>query len=272
MSNLTFIEKLKLESALGMGSGYVLGFSNRTFHEFVSDSTGLDIYSEKYGFEGGSKASRLRSFWSSEPNHVVGKLLTDILEAWREIAGSEGGSEPPEELISIAHRLLESNPIADMSAITEVAEDTDFEALARSVQQSIEQNEPEAGLDRLHTFLVKYFRSLCRKHGISTEREKPLHSLVGEYVKTIKQKGLIESEMTERILKSSISVMEAFNKVRNNQSYAHDNEILNYDESYLIVAHVASSIRFIQARERLSVDKAGVMGNLFSNLENEPPF
>jgi hypothetical protein len=55
--------------------------------------------------------------------------------------------------------------------------------------------------------------------------------------------------MTLRILKSSISTFEAFNDVRNNQSLAHDNRILNYEESILIFNHVASSIRFLRSIE-----------------------
>ena len=48
MSNLTKKVQRKLERLLGMGSGYVLDFSNRTFEEFVLDSTGREIYDEKY--------------------------------------------------------------------------------------------------------------------------------------------------------------------------------------------------------------------------------
>ena len=48
---------------------------------------------------------------------------------------------------------------------------------------------------------------------------------------------------------ASISVLEAFNDVRNNKSLAHDNPILNYEESLLIFNHVAASIRFIKALE-----------------------
>ncbi|MFB0387390.1 abortive infection family protein [Xanthomonas euvesicatoria] len=55
--------------------------------------------------------------------------------------------------------------------------------------------------------------------------------------------------MTERILKSSISVLETFNDVRNNKSLAHDNPILNYEESLLIFNHVAASVRFIKSLE-----------------------
>ena len=39
MADLTSIEKLRLERLFGMGSGYVLDFSNRTFDEFILDNT-----------------------------------------------------------------------------------------------------------------------------------------------------------------------------------------------------------------------------------------
>ena len=73
---------------------------------------------------------------------------------------------------------------------------------------------------------------------------------MGGYIKALKEEGSIESEMTERILKSTISIMEAFNRVRNDQSFAHDNKILSYNESLLIFGHVTSSIRFIEAIEK----------------------
>src|SRR5690242_13962195 len=80
MANLMAGEKRKLERLLDMGSGYVLGFSNRTFSEFVLDSTGREIYSAKYDYGSGSKANRLRAFWNQEPNIVVGKLIGDLLD------------------------------------------------------------------------------------------------------------------------------------------------------------------------------------------------
>ena len=55
--------------------------------------------------------------------------------------------------------------------------------------------------------------------------------------------------MTSRILRSSISVLEAFNDVRNDQSLAHDNSVVNYDESLLMFSHVANSVRFLKSLE-----------------------
>lgn len=73
--------------------------------------------------------------------------------------------------------------------------------------------------------------------------------MFGEYIKHLRRNGHIESQMTERILKSSIAIFEAFNDVRNNQSFAHDNKILNYNESVLIANNLFSTIKFIEAIE-----------------------
>lgn len=255
MADLTTIEKRKLERALEMGSGYVLNFSNRTFAEFFLDSFGVDIHDAKYDWGSGSKANRMRAFWEYESNYLVGKALGLLFEEWGEFKAFDSPEKPPEDCLKIVRRLQESAPVPDIGAVSPNIEDENFETLARSVRGCIDRNEPESGLDRLHTFTIKFFRVLCAKRGIPSDREKPLHSLVGEYVKTLKNEGLIESEMTERILKSTISVMEAFNRVRNDQSYAHDNRVLNYNESLLIFGHVTSSIRFIKALEKRMSDK-----------------
>ncbi|MDO8477814.1 MAG: abortive infection family protein [Candidatus Rokubacteria bacterium] len=226
MSDLTFIEKTKLERQFQMGSGYVLDFSNRTLAEFVAESTGRDIYDAKYDYASGSKANRLRAFWTQEPNYLVGKLTTDLLEYCRPPAGDPDRDRLFEACIRIAARLGQSVPVDAIDAITPEGSERGFEVLARAVRDSIEKNEPEAGLDRLHTFVTKLIRTLSERRGLSTDRDKPLHSIFGEYVKALRGAGLIESEMTERILKSSISTMEAFNRVRNDSSFAHDNPTL----------------------------------------------
>jgi hypothetical protein len=243
------MEKKKLEKLFQMSSGYVLDFSNRTLAEFVAESTGRDIYDAKYYYASGSKANRLRAFWRLEPNHVVGKLLHDLLEYCRPAAGDTAQSHLFQECERIAKRLQQSAPVEALDAIMAEGSEPGFEALARAVRDAIEKNQPEAGLDRLHTFVTKLIRTLAAKRGIAIDRDKPLHSVFGEYVKALRKAGLIESKMTERILKSSISIMEAFNKVRNEESLAHDNPTLNYDESLLIFNHVCSAVRFIRALE-----------------------
>jgi hypothetical protein len=253
MSDLNFLEKRTLENCFRMGGGYVLDFSDRTFAEFVVDSVGLDIYDDKYRYASGSKANRLRGFWKVEPNHVVGKLVVDLTHC---ALGTM--TAPPQNLVDacmrIAQRLLAGAPALDvLSEATEFDERT-LQLLVKSIQEAINRNEPEAALDRLHTYVLKYMRSVCERHGIDAARDKPLHGLLGGYAKHLREAGLIESEMTDRILKSNISNLEFFNRVRNEHSLAHDNELLKYHESLLVFNHVVSLIRFIRGVEQVLVE------------------
>lgn len=253
MTKLTFIEKSKFEQLLGMGHGYVLNFSDRTFQEFIEDAIGIDIYDEKYNYHSGSKANRVRGFWRIESNYNIGIFLEKLLEYWlsqvqiEELDHDRRDEVLYEEGLIIIERLKSEDPVKNIDAIHPNSDEKDFSILAQSIRESIE---PEKALDRLHTFTIKYIRQLCNKHQITYEKNTPLHSLFGGYVKSIVKDEIIESSMTERILKSSISVLEAFNDVRNNQSFAHDNPILNYDESILIFRNVSNVIRFLESIEK----------------------
>lgn len=261
MSDLTSIEKMKLEKYLGMETGYVLDFSNRTFQAFIYENIKIDIDDEKYDYASGSKANRLRGFWEKESNFLVGKLIENLIEYWdtRKLIGftsnKEDDSALRDECFKISNRLRENSLVEHIDAIKPNSDDRDFSILSETIRDMVNKNKPEEALDRLHTFTTKYIRELCDRHGVVWDKSKALHSIYGEYIKKIKEKGLIESIMTERILKTSISVLEAFNDVRNNQSLAHDNPMLNYNESILIFNNVSSTIKFIESIEE-SIEKS----------------
>ena len=256
MSDLTTYEKIKLERLFGMGGGYVMNFNNRTYSEFFIDNLNIDIDNEKYLISGSSKANRLRAFWRIESNYLVGILISCLLEYWQNMRNDIDEPISLEEQIlfqecqKIAERLLVGTVVEDIDVFDEFDDEKNFALLSKSIKENIQKNDPESGLDRLHTYTIKYARKLCDKHGITYDNEKPLHSLFGEYVKFLKQNKLIESEMTVRILRATTSILDAFNGVRNNQSLAHDNPILNHDESVLIFSNISGIIKFIQLMEK----------------------
>ena len=98
MASLNPIEKLQLEKAFVMGGGYVLNFSNYSFRSFIADIVGIDIDDPKYSQNGGSKANRLRAFWSLEADLVVGKLLNALLNYNHEARELHGPPITEEEL------------------------------------------------------------------------------------------------------------------------------------------------------------------------------
>lgn len=76
-------EKKILEKFLGMDSGYVLNYTNRTFSEFFIGNFNINIYDEKYADKGDSKAKRLRTFWEKESNQLVADSIDKMIEWWK---------------------------------------------------------------------------------------------------------------------------------------------------------------------------------------------
>ena len=130
-------------------------------------------------------------------------------------------------------------------------EDENFDALASQVRSAIESGTPELGLDRLHTFALKFIRTLHERYfGKPPDRDATANSLLGEFANDIRKRQLIQSKMASEILKSSARVLDEFNYVRNNQTLAHDNpELINKREAYFIYQSVAASIRFLRDLE-----------------------
>src|SRR5689334_5967896 len=113
MSNLTISEKRKFENFFDMSSGWVLNFSDKDFAEFIASSTGLNIFDPRYNYKTGSKANRLRAFWMTEDNQVIGKLMGDMLDF--ACTGVRTGKLAKECRLIVAH-LLKDILVADAHA------------------------------------------------------------------------------------------------------------------------------------------------------------
>lgn len=283
MSDLNRIDKIKLEKLFEMSSGYVLNFSDKTFSNFFMDELKLNIDADKFNEGGSSKANRLRTFWRIESNYKVAKSIVILIEYYKVFYSEntkriEENKNLIEECLAIANRIKNDNGTEQIIKLDNLnIADIDVELLLVSIRESIEKNEPVLALDRLHTYSVKYIRSLCDKHGISYDNNKPLHSCYGEYIKYLENNNQIETEMTKKILKFSISIFDSFNFVRNNKSFAHDNEILNYEESMLIYRSMTSILSFIGSIEDkldgLIKEKEQHINSEFMDIdENDLPF
>ncbi len=254
MAEINYLQWISIEDFLQMSGGYVLDFSNRTLQDFVADVTKLDIYSSKYEDKGESKANRIRTFFKKESATIVAKLLQGFIDYKVDIMYARDGIElGSSELKSLEIcKSIVGSLYADGGDVSEDVEalniNDDFTQIFSSIKDDIEKGEPEQALDRLHTFMIKYVKSLCNKNSILYRDEAALHSLYGSYVKEI-IKHKVDSEMTVRIMKSSISILEAFNDVRNNQSLAHDNIVLNREESMYIFKSISNLVAFIKAIE-----------------------
>jgi hypothetical protein len=128
-----------------------------------------------------------------------------------------------------------------------------FEILSADIYDALGRDEPTLVLDRLHTYSSKYLRDICDKHGISTADDSgnnyPLHSLAGSLAKYYDANNVFESDFVQQTLKMSISTFERYNSIRNNKSYAHDNDVLNKAEATYVVTIITATLTLIHKIE-----------------------
>lgn len=239
-----------IDAALDMGSGYVLDFSDRTFAEFFDGEFGIDIDDPKYAANGGSKAKRLRTFIASEDDFTITRVLRCL---WQHSEGipryqeAEGRQEVKARFFAVLTK-LEGGAVPNTDGIDRFARDQTLEELVAAIERDIAANRPVAALDRLHTYCMKKFAHLLSARAIPWDGSEPLNSRVGKYVKALSQERELR-DMTLQIIRNAIGIFEKFNHVRNNQSLAHDNELVGQAEARFIFDSVTAFLRFVKAIE-----------------------
>ncbi|MFJ7731433.1 abortive infection family protein [Lysinibacillus sp. NPDC097231] len=150
-------------------------------------------------------------------------------------------------IIFIPDLTLEFSLDSDIDTLTtiDVFGSASLQILSDEIKKNLKEDKPELALDRLHTFSTRFFRQLCTKYKLPYDKEDGLHTLFGKYRKHLEASNIVDSNMTLQILKVYANILSEYNQVRNNRSFAHDNQILNSNESKLICSHIIAILKFI---------------------------
>jgi hypothetical protein len=146
MSTLTITDRHTLEKFLGMSSGYVLNFSDRTFGEFMSESANIDIHSDVYKPAGTSKANKLRTYWKLETDYNVGKLILALIDYSNahNLNATDEGPTTIDRCKQIASRLLAGAPTFESLKIH--AKNLDAGHLAAQIRRMESSVDADPGL------------------------------------------------------------------------------------------------------------------------------
>jgi hypothetical protein len=253
MPRLKHTDTTLIEEAMSKfrGAGYVLEFSDRTFTLFFQEEFGIDIDHEKYAVHGGSKGKRLRTFLSVEDGTLVARVLRTLWDQRASIMTRYNEVDRaglPDEYFQIVHRLQGDASIPSTDAIERFTQSETLDELVAAIQRDIAANKPQAVLDRLHTYCMKKFAHLIEARGGTCDKDDPLHSRAGKYIKALEAEKQLQPIST-RIMKSSISIFEEFNNIRNNRSLAHDNELIDMQEARFIFDAISCVLRFVRSIE-----------------------
>lgn len=255
MATLKHPDMRTIEGAFQSDPGYVLNFSDRTFAEFFTDEFSIDIDDVRYRENGGSKMNRLRTFFRTEPPAVVARVMRGLW-SYRESAATGRPIDPvvKARLFELIARIEATTSIARTDAIERFSEDETLDELVAAIERDMQADRPVAALDRLHTYCAKKFGHLLDQREIVWDRDEPLHSRVGKYVKASAKESEVR-DMSLQIIKNAIAVFEKFNHIRNNQSLAHDNELISSAEARFIFDSVSAILRFIKTIDGARFEK-----------------
>ncbi|NBD28943.1 MAG: hypothetical protein GVY31_02750 [Alphaproteobacteria bacterium] len=253
-SELKRSEKRTIDTALDMEGGYVLDFSNRTIEEHFEDEFDIEFYSQKYAINGESKAKRTRTILEMLEGPKAALVLRNLWDVRSTLPLYTGDTDPSQEqalserYFAIVAKLGGDTPEVDLEALDSFEESDTLHTLIQSIERDIRADCPEAAMDRLHLFCVKRFRQLLNARQIDTQRDEPLHSLVGKYKKALESEGRL-SAMSILFIRYSIAVFEKFNEIRNDRSLAHDNTLLDPKEARFVFDAVGAVLRFIKSTD-----------------------
>jgi hypothetical protein len=244
MADIKHADIRTIDLAFQADPGYVLNFSDRSFSEYFEDEFKISIDEAKYRAGGSSKMNRLRTFFRISEPALAAKVMRSLAD-YREGTYGAYDTKVKERLIGLIARLEGGSEIARTDALEQFVPDETLEELIASIERDIVADKPAAALDRLHTYCGKKFGHLLDQRSIEWSRDEPLQSRVGKYVKAVHAEKPLQ-EMTLQILKNAIGVFDKFNYVRNNQSLAHDNDLLHKSEARFIFDSVSAVLRFVR--------------------------
>ena len=170
-------------------------------------------------------------FKRNEQAHYLLKWRSTILAVLNEIdpEGSERGSTRPIPLVEPPNLVVGSALV---------------ERTLNEAQALIRHGGTPGCVDRVHTALHAYFRTVARECGASGSDDASLAVCFRKMVETHPQLKPVgpRAQDIARVLKASASILDALNPVRNMATLAHPNEDLLDEAEATLVVNVARSL------------------------------
>jgi hypothetical protein len=162
-----------IDQAFGMGSGYVLDFSNRTLSEWFEDEFDIDIYADQYAARGDSKANRIRAFVDAEPAPLVSRMLRALWKYRERMAdySPEKEARDKEHLFELIAKL--DDPALRLEDTKAHAARFDAAHIAeqiRRMERAIAED-PALAIGTAKELTESCFKTILRERGIVYDKE-----------------------------------------------------------------------------------------------------
>lgn len=165
MSALRPSETIKFEKLFGMGSGWVLDFSDSSFGAFFAQVADIDIHADDYCDFGTSKAKKLRCFWSKAEEPVLGKVLEELVDYAAVLSTSADDKQLIEECREIANRLQGHR--ANLSHLKKTIEPLNSAYIAKQIHRMelAVEDDPDLAIGTAKELIETCCKSILEERG-----------------------------------------------------------------------------------------------------------
>ena len=233
---------------IGVSGGYLGDFSYASHQRFWLETSDIDL--ETASYPGTTRQHFEQTLFEADPSQQAA-VLRAILEDYPATSDRSGsGTEVLERTIRSWITRLETGKAVVEIDILKSASEVVKRALA-DADSLLRTSGPQSAVDRVHTAMHGYLKSLCDESSI----EYPSTPTMTQLLKALRREHVAFSEPgpreddIRRIANSMGSILDALNPVRNLASVAHPNEELLGDaEAMLVINTVRTLMSYLEVK------------------------
>jgi hypothetical protein len=218
-------------------------FSHKSLKEFYPRYCELDIDMDSFM---GNLRKKFEAVLASVPPRDQAKILRGVVAKCPVTSFKKTRTTAArDELLKMADRLEGAMQAPNLKEMTE--------STWRAIEDAkvlLKTNGPISAVDRVHTAIHAYLKLICDVAEITCNPDANVEALFG----LIRDQHMRFKDLATRsknivaILRSMAKVFTAVNDIRNNESMAHPNELLEEDEAMLVINAAWTALHYIDSK------------------------
>lgn len=235
MEKLSPGEVLYFKKLFTNGTYFMLKMSSTDFSNLSISLLGFDL-GRKYR---GLPAESFESFARCEDINIVIPFIEKLIEY--AIAENEHFENKYKELLNKCRDIIKKHSNNNQSYKLPSLDKEGLDILEKDIYRTLADNDYILAVDRLHTYSLFFFEDLCKKNGLTPNKDPKGHvmfdDMIGQLQKKFEEQGIL-NEFDNESIKNSKIIFQKYNVIRNNGSFAHPNQIIENARAKFLINNI----------------------------------
>lgn len=262
MARLSVNERELLYKFFDISGGYVLlslyrntGKNKTWTQKIIFEATNIDIY-EDSNYKTLSQQKAIEKIIDTQPAVVVSKLFKGFYDyvmfneqEYKRAYSSWCYDNLFDDLSNKVEKLIIKLKETPTSTTTLPQLDTEgIKVLENDLKQKLENQEFNLAIDRLHTFALFYLEKLCKENNLTPNKDPKGHIMFDDMITQLQKKfdsNKLLNNFDKETIKNSKIMLQKYNEVRNNQSFAHPNNVIENAKAKYVVENIIALLNYL---------------------------